>query len=106
MESHPGEGGKAKIEAEVTAGGGVLKCMKLDLDSLASVDALVARFIRNVPSSHLITGVEWNDANILPLPRLPVVVKISDILATNEVVYELPSCVHSRVNCVPEHVSA
>jgi NAD(P)-dependent dehydrogenase (short-subunit alcohol dehydrogenase family) len=56
--------GKAKIEAEVKAGGGELKCMELDLGSLASVDSFVAAF--------LATGLKLtylvNNAGIMLLP--------------------------------------
>jgi len=37
--------GKAKIEAEVKAGGGSLQCMEMDLGSLASVDSFVSKFL-------------------------------------------------------------
>jgi len=59
------EKGKSKIEVEVTAGGGSLRCMKLDLGSLAAVDAFVAEF--------LATGLELNylvnNAGIMALPK-------------------------------------
>ena len=59
------ENGKAKIEAEVKAGGGELRCMKIDLGSLASVDEFVQEFDA--------TGLELdylvNNAGIMALPE-------------------------------------
>jgi len=56
--------GKAKIEAEVKAGGGSLQCMEMDLGNLASVDTFVAEF--------LATGLKLkflvNNAGIMALP--------------------------------------
>lgn len=59
------EGGKAKIEAEVKAGGGELKCMQLDLGNLASVDKFVETFL----ASGLDLDYLVNNAGIMALPE-------------------------------------
>lgn len=58
------EKGKAKIEAEVAAGGGELRCMKLDLGSLASVDAFVEEFL----ASGLELKYLVNNAGVMDFP--------------------------------------
>ena len=59
------EGGKAKINAEVEAGGGKLRCMQLDLGNLASVDKFVEEFL----ASGLALDYLVNNAGIMALPK-------------------------------------
>ena len=59
------EKGKAKIEADVAAGGGKLQCMQLDLSSLASVDKFAADFeATGLKLQYLV-----NNAGIMALPK-------------------------------------
>ena len=59
------ENGKAKINAEVEAGGGELRCMQVDLGSLASVD----KFVENFLASGLALDYLVNNAGIMALPE-------------------------------------